>query len=278
MAALTNLSDLINRATGGNSGTPETVFFYKAARVAGAAPTALIAGRPASLWRYDGQPSGGAVPDTPAVCTNATAGALPFTNPGGGREKFMIQAWATGLVGGTLILYDRLLHSGNLVGNVNTLQVVGGQISRNTGGEGNMAWAEIYTAVGSTATTITMTYTDQGGTPTRVSTPVVFGGTGFNTASRAIFMPLQSGDTGIQEVISVQLAASTATAGAFGVTIGKPLAYLGVGAAGAPGWRDFVTGMPGLPQIPANACLALLWIPVAVTAPEITGGYSFVEK
>ena len=62
MAAIADLSDLINRSTGGNSGTPDNLFFFKRARVAGAAATAPIAGRPASLWTYDGQPSAGTAP------------------------------------------------------------------------------------------------------------------------------------------------------------------------------------------------------------------------
>jgi hypothetical protein len=40
MAAITDLSDLINRQSGGNSGTPESVFFFKVPRVAGVAATA----------------------------------------------------------------------------------------------------------------------------------------------------------------------------------------------------------------------------------------------
>ena len=87
MAAITDLSDLVNRSTGGNNGTPQNVFFYKAPRIAGVAATAPIAGRMASLWRYDGNPSGGATPTTVVAPTNATQGALPFTNAGGSRER-----------------------------------------------------------------------------------------------------------------------------------------------------------------------------------------------
>lgn len=278
MTALTDISDLINRSTGGNNGTPQNVFWHKQPRIAGAAAPSPIAGRPASLWQYDGQPSAGAAPTTVAAPTNATTGALPFTSAGGGRESWMTQAWATALTGGTLILYDRLLHIGGLSGTVTTAQTVGGTITRNTGGKGNFAFAEIYTQIGSTATTITMSYTDQDGNSGNTSTGVVFGGTNFREATRAIFLPLAANDSGIQSIQSVTLAASTTTAGNFGIVMGRILAYIGVGVAGAAGWRDYITGLPSIPKIDDGSCLSLLWMPIGTTAPEILGGFSIVEK
>jgi hypothetical protein len=278
MAALTDLSDLINRATGGNSGTPETVFFQKLARIGGAAATALIAGRPASLWRYDGVNwPGGAIPGAVAAPTRATTGALlGWTNPGGGREKHVIQAWGTGLVAGTMIVYDRLLQY-NGVGNVNTAQTVGGALTRNTGGVGNFAFMEIGTQIGTTATTVSMSYTNEAGTTGRTSPSVAIGNTGFREATRAIMLPLQAGDHGIQAVASFTLAASTGTAGNVSLVVGKPLAYIGIGAPGDPGFRDFIVGMPGVPKIDTDACIAALWIPNTTTVPEIFGGISTVE-
>lgn len=281
MTAIADLSDLINRATGGNSGTPETVWFQKVARVAGAAATVPIAGRPASLWRYDGinWPGGSASPATVAAPDKTTTGALlGWTNPGGGREKHLVQAFATGLVAGTLVIYDRLLHIGSKSGTVTTAQTVAGSLTRNTGGVGNFAFIEIDTIIGTTGTTVTMSYTNQAGTSGRTSPAVVIGGTGFREVSRVIMLPLQAGDTGIQSVQSVTLAATTGTAGAFSVVIAKPLAYLGFGLAGSPGWRDFTTGLPGIPKIETDACITGLWMPNTTTAPEITGVLSTVEK
>jgi hypothetical protein len=277
MAAITDLSDLINRSTGGNSGTPENLFFHKQARIAGAAATAPIGGRPSSLWLYDGQPCAGAVPTTVAVPTNATNGTLKQTTPGGSREKWLTQFWATGFVSGTLLLYDRLLHIGGLDATVTTEQTVGGTITRNTGGVGNFVFAEIYTTIGTTARTITMNYTNQAGTDSRTSAAVAIGSTSFREATRCIFLPLQSGDSGVQEVAGVTLSASTGTAGEFGVTIGKPIAYAPIGVGGGCGFRDFTTGLPGLPLIDDDAALALIWFAVAGTTPEFFGGASFIE-
>ncbi len=277
MAAITDLSDLIDRSTGGSSGTPENIFFHKVARIAGAAPAAPIAGRPCSLWLYDGQPAMGAAPGAWANPTNATSGSLRQTDPGGGREKFLIQFWATGLVAGTLMLYDRLGHSSNLSGTTTTAQTFTGSITRYTSGAGNIAWIEIYTLIGTTATTVTMSYTDTSGTSGNTSPAVAIGGTGFREVTRCIMLPLASGDTGIQSVENIDLLASTGTAGAMGVTIAHPIAYAGIGGSGNSGWRDFTTGLPGIPEIESGACLSLLWFPTTTTVPEVFGGAGFVE-
>jgi hypothetical protein len=278
MGAIADVSDLILKSTGGNDGNPETVFFYKAPRIDGAGSSIFTSGLPFSMWRYDGDPSGAAVPTTVANPTLATPGAIRFTNPGGGREKHLIQTWATATVApGLLIVYDRLLHIGGFDATVTDPQTVGGTLTRNTSGVGNWAWAEIYTAVGATARTITMSYTNTTPASGRTSPAVQIGSTSYREAQRAMLFPLQSGDIGVTSVQSVTINTSTDAAGNFGVTIGRPLAYVGVGAAGAPGWRDFTTGMPGIPVIPTDACLSILWVPTVTTVVEINGGLQMVE-
>lgn len=282
MAALTDLSDLINRQTGGNNGSPENVFFHKVPRVVGAAATAPIAGRGCSLWRYDGMPAGGAVPTTGAIPDRTTIGALPFTAPGGTRDKHLIGAAITPLVAGVFVLYDRLFHIGGLAGNVTTVQTVQGSpaspaLTRNTGGAGNFAFYEIYTTIGTTNTTLTMTYTDQDGNTGQTST-INIGATGFREETRAQRIPLAAGDSGIRAVESVQLSSITGTAGNFGITIAQPLAVIPVAASGLMGWRDYTTGLPGIPTIDPNACLSLLFIPSVGTATELFGALAFVEK
>jgi len=282
VTAVADLSDLINRLTGGNSGTPQNVWWTKNARIAGAAVAGVpIAGRPYSLWTFDGCPSAGVAPTTWANPDNTTAGALKQASPGGGREQWLTGFFASGLNAGTVLLYDRLGHIGNLNGTTTTAQTFTGTITRNTGGLGNVAWYEIYgnttSILGATGTTLTMSYTNEAGTAGRTSPAVAIGGTGFREGNQARFIPLQSNDKGIQSVQNLDLVASTGTAGAFGVTVAKPLAFAGVDSTGTAGWRDFVTGMPGLPEVEAGACLALLWIPNTTTAPELQGCVSLVE-
>ena len=160
MAALADLSALVNRLTGGNSGAPEFILQHKTVRSAGATVTAPVNGKIQSLWTLDGSPSGGVAPGAVAAPTNATAGALKQTDPVGGRQKWLQAAFPTASQNGTLIVYDRILHISGLSGTVITAQTVGGTLTRYTTGAGVFAFIEIYTAVGGTATTITMSYTN----------------------------------------------------------------------------------------------------------------------
>lgn len=282
MAAITDLSDLINLQTGGNNGNPENIFFHKVPRVGGVVATAPIAGRGCSLWTYDGMPASGSVPSSAAIPTLATNGSIPFTPPGGGRDKWLIGAGIAPLVAGTYLLYDRLFHIGGLSGTSTGAQTIQGSpaspaLTRNISGSGNMAFYEIYTIIGTTGTTLTMTYTNQGGTGSRTST-INIGATGFREVTRMQRIPLQAGDTGIQSIQTVQLTGTTGTLGNFGITIAQPLAWIPVGAAGTMGWRDYTTGLPGIPKIDPDACLSLMFIPSTATAPEIFGSLATVEK
>ena len=282
MAALTDLSDLINRQSGGNSGTPNNLFFHKVPRVGGVAATTPIIGRGCSLWTYDGMPAGGAVPTVGAIPDRTTTGAIPFTAATGGRDLHLIGASITPLTAGVYLLYDRLFHIGGLSGASTADQTVQGSpaspaLTRNTGGAGNMAWYEIYTTIGTSPATLTMTYTNQAGTGGRTASMNI-GQTNFREVTRVQRIPLAAGDTGIRAIDKIALSASTGTAGNFGVTIAQPLAWIPVGTAGTAGWRDYTTGLPGIPVIDPDACLALMFIPAAATAPEIWGGIATVEK
>lgn len=283
MGALTDLSDLINRQTGGNGGAPETIWFTKGPRFNGAT-TSITTGRWSSLWRFDGTIGAGAAPTTGAIPTASTTGAFPITNPASGNQKWLTQFWA-GTVGGAgfLMLYDRLFHIGNLSGTVTTAQTVQGSpaspaLTRYTDGLGVQIFVEIYTALGSTTTTITANYTNSSGTPNRTTTAVTIGGGGANEIHRLFCLPLQAGDKGVQSVQSVTLAGTTGTAGAFGITLVKPLAFVNLPNAGMFGFRDFAVGLPGIPEIKSDACLALAINPPTTTVPELSmAGISMVE-
>ena len=278
MSALTDLSDVINRVTGGADGSPEHLFFWKDARVGAAAAPVLIAGRLASLWQYNGIPAGGAVPGAASVPTNVTIGALMQANPGGAREKWLLGMVASPSVIGALILNDRLLHNGGLSGTVITAQTVGGTLTRNTGGLGNQIWVEIYATLGTTGTTITASYTNELGVSGRTTIATPIGSTGFNEVSRLIPLPLADGDKGVQAVASVTLAGTTGTAGSFGVTVVRLIAVIPMGVLGAGSVRDFISGLPSIIKVDTGACLVFAWMPNTTVAPRIIGSLHFIEK
>lgn len=281
MAALTDLSDAINRATGGNSGTPENIFMFKDARVDTGAAQAPVAGRITSLWQYEGLPSGGAAPGgTVAVPDNTTTGGLLQTDPGGGRTK-----WLTGVTGccnaaGTLIVYDRLLHISGLSATTTTAQTVGGTLTRYTGTEskGNQIWLEIYSAIGTTGTTITAQYTDQDGNTAITSTATGFGGTGLREVQRIIPVPLASGDSGVRQLDNVDLLASTVSAaGDFGAMIVRPLCLVPISNIGCGAVIDYITGIPAPIEIKTDACLAVAFVAQSTTIPQVHMTFHFIE-
>lgn len=278
MAALSGLSDLINRQSGGNNGNPNNLFFYKVPRVAGATATTPVLGRDHSLWQYEGVPSGGAIPTIAEIPTRTTIGAMPFTAPINSQEKLLISAGITSTVPGLYLLYDRLFQIGGLSAAVTTdQQIQSPTLTRNTGGVGNIAFYEIYSQIGTTSTTLTMTYTNQAGVAGRVSS-INIGGTGFRESSRIQRIPLASGDTGIRAIEKIALSTSTGTAGNFGITLVQALSWQSIALSGLMGWRDYTTGLPGIPSIHPNACLSYLFRAGAATAPDIFGCLAFVEK
>jgi len=276
MAELRDLSDLINRQTGGSSGSPETVFFFKTPRILGVAAPTLIAGRLASLWTYDGIPSSGATPTVGEIPNFSTVGAIPFTPPTGLQQKFLVSLGGSSLVAGTFLLYDRLFHVGGLNANITTDQIVQGltptpAITRNTSGVGNLVFYEIYSQIGTSQRTLTLFYTDQSGS--RSESQIQIGGTNFREQTRAQLIPVN----GIRSIEKVALNAGTTTAGNFGLTIAKPIAWIPCGTAGILGWRDFTTGLPGMPSL-SGECLSLLFLPSSTTSPEVLGAFSCVNS
>lgn len=279
MTDFADLSELVNRMTGGNNGLPQNIPVYKDARVGAAAASATIAGRLTSLWEYNGSPSHGAAPGAVAVPTNATVGALRQTNPSGGRQLWCTGVWAHGLAAGTLTLYDRLLHISGFSGTSTSAQNVGGALTRYTGtaSQGNEIWVEIYTIIGTVSTTITASYTNQDGNGGTTQATAI-GAAGFREAQRVIKLPLASGDNGVRGVTSVTLATTTGTVGNFGVVIARPLITIPLPNPGVGYVRDLVAQQPGIQEILTDACLAWLWQANGVTVPQIHAGVQLVER
>ena len=224
--------------------------------------TAVTAGRPSDLWMALSPSNSN--PTTAVAPTQANNQAIKFTN-GSGRLN-LLGARLNGLNDGTFIIADRLSHQGGLSGIVTTAQTTNlptAALTRYTDGVGVHIGLSIYTQVGTTATTVTASYTNQAGTSGRTTAAVVFGGTGFREGNRLITLPLQSGDTGVRSVESVTVLATTGTAGVFGVTLYKPLFAIGLESMHGVFNGGFVTGGVGggIPEILDDACL----FPIAIS-------------
>lgn len=217
-----------------------------------------VVGRLSDLWRAS-LPIG-TLPTAAVVPDNNTAGALGQVDSTTGELRIISARVNISNPGGMILIADRLSHQGGLSGlttGVVTTNLPTAALTRYTSGEGVMIGVTIYTQIGTTATTITASYTNQAGVAGRTTTATVFGGTAFREANRLLLLSLQEGDTGVRSVESTTIAVSTGTAGAFGVMLFKPLVFLpiqstlGVLAAG------FMTSgvMGGLPEVVDGACL-----------------------
>lgn len=252
--------------------------------------TCNAAGRVHSSWL--GLPNAGAAPTTAVAPTKATTGAYPFDgwqNSGGGLKTYCVGGdvrgnQASGSQFGLptmMIVADRLSHQGGLSGVVTGAQTTNlptAALTRYTSGVGVMAALEIYTAIGSSSTSVTVSYTNTTPTAGQISPAIQWGTTGFREISRFFPLPLAAGDIGVTSVESVTVPASTSTAGAFGVTLYKPLFAIAVSPFDSQVDAIFSGRMAGgLPEILDDACLFLIGCPGIAATHRIQGSLSFAE-
>lgn len=249
-----------------------------------AADFALAASAPAFAAVRFGDLSRSLVP-TPAVPTTSVAlnknsdRAINGSVQNGGATRLSIlgaQVSPSGVSGIALMLVDLLNISGGLDATFTTAQTTNlptAALTRYTSGEGVHAALMVHAAIGSTATTVTVSYTNSAGTSGRTSTATVFGGSGQTAAGTLVRIPLQAGDTGVRSVESVTLAASTATAGNFGVCLYRPLAMIMLNDVESANIADCVSSarMVGqFAEVVDDACLTAFCV-MATASQSLAG-------
>jgi len=223
-----------------------------------------VVGRPMAMWS--------SLLPTPAIPTASVAldktssnAISPIPNATSGKLQILGGRFNTSnLAGATVVAIDLLNVSGGLSGTITTEQTTNlptAPLTRHTGGTGVMIGLVIYATLGTTATTISVRYTNQAGTANRTSTVTSFGGTGFREAARLIMIPLAAGDTGVRSVEGVTLTATTGTAGNFGVCLFKPLLTFSLDSTTGTMPIDAVSsgGMIGsMAEFDDDACLTFM--------------------
>lgn len=235
----------------------------------------MAAGNLCSLWGAAGFPVAGANPATGsgAAADRTTAGAIPLAALGGGNVGYLARVAGALGVAGSLVVYDRLVHTSGLSGTVATAQTVNTTaLTRYTDGEGVEAWLEWYADTGATAVTATVSYTNQAGTPGRSGTASL-GAT--MRARRILPITLQAGDRGVRSVESVTLSASTLAAGNFGVTLARRLAILGAPLANLSYEADYAR--LAAPVVVDGACLALAVLCSTTSSGLLLGDLAVME-
>jgi hypothetical protein len=209
--------------------------------------------------------TGGLIPSTSILTSDTTPGALGSQT----GQRIMEDMYIVGFdvntsQVGCMGLIDRLAHQGTLNGTLTSEQAltVGGGITRyNPAVDKLKAAAQVWTAVGVTATTATIRYTSDTNVANQVSQPFVFGSSPFNIAGR--FLPICPADGDyIKTIEGITLAGSTGTAGDFSVVMYKPLVkgqlkFVGQNAYGTNNHTPFNAGM-NFPIAKAGACMNVI--------------------
>lgn len=255
-------------------------------KITGAA--GYTAGRWYEFSSLAGLPVANAFPGTALAwqtCDEATGnGTQIFGMPHGGnvstdiKHALNLAAWSTAATGvpGTLMLVDMQGYWPGINMNVATSQALTGTPTlRYASGAGLRAFLAIRTSSGATAHNLSYSYTNQAGTAGRVQ-PVTVACTasaitphithsGVAANNYGPFLPMASGDSGIQTFASVQLSAAS-LAGTAALVLCRPLAQITLSVVGLMTEKDLLNQIPSLPVIKDGACLTWLWGAGAATA------------
>jgi hypothetical protein len=225
-------------------------------------------------------PFAGVAPTTAAICDANTVGAMPWSVPG--LAAWIKSAYFGHMSWGAYLIVDRLSHQGGLDATVTTEQTTNlptAALTRFTSGLGVMMALEIYTQIGATVTTVSCRYTNEAGTGGRVTPLVSFGATGERLPNQMMLMPLQSGDQGVRSVQGVTVTATTGTAGAFGVTLFKPLAmFQAPQLLEQMAWDNVKDMGCFFEPVPTDACLAIIQSAGDTTSGHLDGGMELIKQ
>lgn len=233
----------------------------------------MVAGRPHSLHYLAGIPGAGVAP-TPGIggeVLTTLTGQIPFSNPASGNS-YLTRFQAQATIAGTLLLCDRLWQNSGLdVTSIaeqtftSSLQIPARDINGTTNGDGVYAGVEVSTATGAGTPTLTLKYTNQGGTQNQIGTNPIA------TVASSIagtFYPigLAAGDKGIQKAQSLTLN-TTWTSGTIHVVLYRVLARLELTLANTPNALDALTA--GFTRMYNNTVPFLVFIPATTTTSNI---------
>ena len=278
MGAISSLDTLVANAS--DSTKSENILFTKTGRVAGAAVSTPLAGSIHSMWQYEGFPSHAATPTTLIYPTNVNQGGLKQSDPGGGRQKWLMSFSHLFVDAGTLILVDRLAQQGGLSSSSTTNQSVASTITRYTNGKGNWLWLEITTQPPSpTSTTFHFDYVDENNANVTTYEHQI-GANNYNTPQQ-VFIPALVpsggvGGTGVKNMTNFKLNASSGASGDYCAVIGHPLC---MASANLADMMSIATWMQGcLPvEILTDACLQLILLTNSNVPGYVEGMASMVE-
>ncbi len=235
------------------------------------------AGAYQSAWTAAGIPAAGATP--PAynagsgyTCDKSTTGAMAYAN--GSTQNRLARAAAGCGLQGSLIICDRLWACSNMGTSASTYTVTtpGSLPARITdGGLGCELWLEYYGVTGVNSATVVANYKDSA---TNSKASISQAAQTSAVAGQTVLLPLAD-NLGISQLTSI-VQTNTLTSGNYGATIRKRLIELPVAYGGGMAILDWATA--GLPSIPSDACLELIWLANGTATFSLLGSMSVIDK
>lgn len=226
-----------------------------------------------SLVRATGYPIAGPVPTagTGQIPTRNDTYTLEFTNPTEGRKQYLARVNLSCSTSGSLIIYDRLWVNSGLVGNIITSQAVNSlALTRSVDGIGVEIFLEVYTAMGATGSTFTVTYTD-GDNISRTGTYIQPA----NALTVGQMCPFILTGRGVKSIQSVILSISTGTAGNFGLTLLRRIVDIPFNTPNIPVNLDSFA--LGLPELPDNSALCMMANCTTTNTGNLIGTIDLIE-
>jgi hypothetical protein len=255
-------------------------------------PTTVVALANYHLYQLFVQPAAGVYSGaalnaqivTGGTTPSHTSGLLNFLDPTAPEQSYFLhgEAWPYASILGELLFMDLLAYYPGLNMNTPVAQALVGAASvipsRITSGRGVLMMVDVTTLLGAGASNLVVTYTNRIGTAGRTtpSTAMVPSSPVGRISHQRWFLPLQSGDDGVQSAQTFDLTAGMG-AGNAALSLVKPLVSIPI----VSNW-DSVVGMGiarwfedplDITQILTGAAITAVFIPSAAVASASLAGF-----
>lgn len=274
----TSQDDLINQIT--TNGKIDTIVYQKTTVAAGQAgfwqhllnsigtvPAATFGGAEATFVPTDNTWSEGSIPigDQTAPATKHILSMGASVVAAAGAPWFIL---AVDMVGYAKLTTTNVSTIGAKTITMTPISNTAANVDRYPNGEGLRMFVGAYATMGANAPTCTIQYTNSAGTGSRnttsfTSTASATNGIILNSGNAANkygpFVPLQAGDTGVQDIVSLTWAGTAHASGSVFIGLCKPLGMpIPVPATGLYNLVDYVNTLPSLPRLRNGANITFL--------------------
>ena len=241
----------------------------------------LVAGRPFTPNYLAGIPGAMAANSAglAGLALTSYAGQIPIPAASGNTHLARFSG-VSSAQGGVLMLCDRLWHNSGLdrtsavAQTINSAAWPARDANGTTNGDQVFIGIEISTAMGTGTPTISYSYTNSAGTPSKTGANI--DAVAASSAAGTFFrLGLAAGDSGVRSIQNITFSATWGTAGVMALVAYRVLATLELGAAGLPNAVDALTS--GMPRLYDNTVPFLIYVPQTTTTSLLTGSVVYTQ-